>query len=245
MRPLVLLVMLAFAAGAAYAQDNATSSGGNETAAPGAGNETSDAPAPPQAVTFTLIGHATPTTYWEVEGLPGRNPTITVPAGAEVTFVVRQGAGESTPHNLKVGDHPVSTESIVAEGDEFVYRFTAPASGGVTYVCVIHGSAMSGTVRVQAAGQSQEPGEEEQVNGATVSLKEVAPDATCDRQIPAIVTRNTVGGRTLDDYKASCVQTEGAGGPQDHPADLVIPLSFLAMGLGVAGLVWVHKHYKP
>ncbi|HEX2022157.1 MAG TPA: hypothetical protein VHH36_05550 [Candidatus Thermoplasmatota archaeon] len=253
MRPLVLLLVLVLMAGAAYAQNDSASTNGTTNATANAtmqeGNATGDgdaqAPAGPQTVRFVLIGHESPT-QWEVEGMAGRNPMLTVPAGAEIVFTVRQAPGETTPHNLQVGSGPVSKESVTNPGDEFEYAYKAPESGTFRYVCQIHGSAMAGTIRVQSASEPQPGGDaEETINGETVSLKQIAADAACDREIPAIVTRQVVGGPTVADYAAGCVQTTGDEKPAAHPADLVLPLTWGAIALGVVGLVWVHKSYKP
>jgi hypothetical protein len=106
---------------------------------------------------------------------------------------------------------------------------------------------MGGTIQIQSEGAPTETpaGEAETITGETVSLKSVAPDAPCDKQIPAIVTREIVGGPTIADYVASCDTSTATAERAPHAADYAIPISFALVALGIAGLVWVHKSYKP
>ena len=256
MRLVALLVILLLAAGAALAQDDPAAGGdgaaGNNTATDGAdGNATEDGgeetPQPTGPVRITLVGHADSGFYWTSPDHPGRNPRIQIPPGAEVIVTAQQAEGETTPHNLKVGAQPAS-EIFSEPGSSITYTFTAPESGSLVYICVIHGTPMSGTFVVQGAGGGGDAGgggENDTINGATVRLKDVFPSAQCDRDIPAVATRDTVGGKTLADYAADCVQSADSGEPTDHPVDLLLPLSWLLIGLGVVGVVWVHKYYKP
>lgn len=268
--PWLVLLVLALAPGMALAQDggsstnatntsdaNATATdgaaGGNETAADG--NETPadgegaapEEPAQPQAVELVVLGHQDGSAfYFTVEGYEGRNPTISVPAGAEVTIRFSSASGF---HNIQVQGNPASPYVDESAG-EIVYKFTAPESGSVAYWCVPHrGSGMQGTIRVQAAGGGSDAGGEGDggITGESIDLGQYDP-ACAGTRVPAIVADNVVGGPTLQDYIQRC-QSAGGGEVQQvddsHPADLVIPGSFLLIALGVVGVVWVHKYYKP
>lgn len=256
--PWLVLLVLQIAAGAAIAQDggnttdttNATPADGNETAA-GDANETGgepEAPAAPQQVEIRMFGHQEGSSfYWTVEGYNGRNPTLTLPAGAQVTVRVSSASGF---HNLQVEGNPASP-FFDEDAGEVVYTFTAPESGSITYWCVPHkGSGMQGTIRIQGAGgdAGAGAGEGEEFAGETIDLGQYS-DACEGRKAPAVVAENVVGGPTLDDYIARCTQAEGEAqvqtGPPPHAADYVIPASFVLMALGIVGVVWVHKYYKP
>jgi PGF-CTERM protein len=82
------------------------------------------------------------------------NPPLTVPAGAQVTITAKQGPEGDVPHNIKVGDGPVS-DTFEAAGDAVTYPFTAPASGSVPYICTIHPTTMKGNVQVAGSATTQ------------------------------------------------------------------------------------------
>lgn len=268
--PWLVLLVLALAPGAALAQDagttnatntsstnttapeggatggNATATDGNETAA--GGNETApDAPAAPQEITLKVVGYQEGSAfYFTVEGYEGRNPTLSLPAGAKVTVLLTSASGF---HNIQVTGSPASPFVDESSG-EITYTFTVPESGSITYWCVPHrGSGMQGTIRVQSAGGAPAEGEgdSDSITGETVDLGQFDP-ACAGTKIPAAVAQNVVGGPTVADYIAKC-KAAGGGEVQEvdnsHPADLVIPGSFLLIALGIVGVVWVHKYYKP
>lgn len=251
--PLVLLVALSLALPVSAQDGNETGGDGNDTATDDGGNQTDGGaadggdgggePAQPQEVRIELVAAQSGGNWvWEVDGRV--NPPLEAPAGATVIFRAC-GGGSVVPHNLKVGDGPTS-ENFDGE-DCIEYEYTMPESGSVEYVCLIHANTMKGRLRVAAAdggaGDGGEGDAGEDIQGETIDLGQY--DAACQgRLAPAIVTQNVVGGPTLQDYVSACAQSEG---PVDdsHPADLVLPGSFLLIGLGVLGIVWVHKYYKP
>lgn len=254
MRALLVLVALLLVAASAYAQDDATTTPAtNET--PDA-NETSDAggeaPAAPEPVTFTLVSRNAGGFHWVLEGQTQRNPALTVPAGAEVTINIVNGDG--IPHNLAVAGLG-KTPTIGNEGDTASLKFTAPASGSIQYVCEIHPADMRGSVRIQSAGGGGNQGggeqSQEEINGPTVRLGDVAPGVPsecADRQVPAIVAEGLIGTPTVRDYVDRCLNPQAGeeeAVPPPHPADYVIPISWGLIGLGVVGVVWAHRYYKP
>lgn len=266
MRAFLLLVALLLAAASASAQDGNTTSPdgaspgeGNATAgegdATGEGNATGEAPADagPKKVAFTLVSQNMGGRFiWVLEGQTAANPPLTVGPGDEVTITIVNGDG--IPHNLGIRgvDGEPKTPTIANEGDTQTLTFTAPESGTLTYVCLIHPETMRGTIRVQAAGAAPAPGagDDPAIEGPTVTLGEVGsgvPAECADRPVPAIVADQVIGGPVPSDYVSRCLNPDGpvVAGPPPHPADYVIPISWLLIGLGVAGTVWVHKFYKP
>lgn len=233
----VLAILVAISP-AILAQENASSN--NSTT-----NETPTTPPEPAGpVEITILGQGGEGTFWwTVEGYEGRNPTLSVPTGAEVTFHFETITG--AVHNLKVGDLPVS--KAIAEGAAPIdYVWTAPETdGSVVYICTIHGKAMSGTINVGAApapGGGEGAGA---ITGETIDLADVGHPECAGVRIPAIVT-STVGGPTVQDYADRC-KTSGpsTAGRESHPVDYVIPGSVVLIGLGIVGVVWVHRYYKP
>jgi hypothetical protein len=212
-------------------------------------NNTTSAPAPAGPITISLEGHGdNGQFFWTLAGQSDHNPTITVQPGQQVTFHV---TAVSSVHNFKIGDNKPT--SPISEGDSVDVSWTAPAAPGtVTYICTIHGQQMSGTIQVgNPAGGPQTSGGvgDGEIVGSTVRLgdyyKDPALTPTCaDEKIPAIVTRGVTGGPTLSDYAKWC---ETGGNPPRPPssADFVIPISFGVIGLGVLGVVWAHRVYKP
>lgn len=358
MRVVPVLILALLAAPFALAQDNAT---GNQTATPTA------TPTEAGPITFNVQGHADGTDYyWTVEGQNGHNPTLSVPPGAKVTFHVSSVSGV---HNFKVGSEKVS--DVINEGESVDAEWTAPASGEATYICEIHGAAMSGKIRVGAAtggapapaaqatpaptaitviahadgsdyywtvegvagknptlvvapdaditvtvknsgdqthnfgvgvtdkasdyvntaadvvtftfhsgaeGQSSEyfcvPHKGLGMKGVLKFAKEIAPapsggggdltgninggstdlgqfDPACaGMTIPDASANKEIGGPTIPDYVQRCkdikagVQTDSEARAPSN-ADYVIPISIVLIALGIVGVVWVHKFYKP
>lgn len=245
---LVLTLALALATPLALAQEN----GSNET---GPANETDDAPpdtptqSEPGAVAFTLLGFAEGGEFWWEDEEGNRNPTLRVPAGAEVTITARSVSGF---HNVHVEGFGPS--DYFSDGEETTYTFTAPASGTLPYWCDPHRSAgMAGRVVVEGSGDGTGDGgggfqgESPEVNGPAVDLGDLGYPECAGYMIPRATADDAVGGPSVSDYVELCrsggeaVQTERAS----HPADYAIPLSFVLIVLGVAGVAWVHRKYQP
>jgi len=221
--------------------------------APAAGGEAAPAPTP-APTSFTIIGHDDGGTYyWTLEGDSARNPTITVQPDADITVTVKNSG--STPHNFGVGDDKKGSDYVNSPSDTATYTFHSGAEGAsVKYFCVPHGpSGMTGTIKFakevapkaapSAGGTSGALGTGP-INGGAVELGDPAcPGA----QIPQATEAGEIGGPTKADYQTRCEK-----GPQgdDAPraasgADYVIPLSFGLIALGIVGVVYVHKYYKP
>lgn len=189
--------------------------------------------------------------WWTVEGIEGRNPTVPIPPSTEITLRVRNAG--STTHNLQV-QGATASEYVNAPGDEVVYKFTSPASGSVPYWCVPHKTAgMGGNFRVVVPGEAPAGGggaEQEEFAGPAVRLGDVLPAAAgtpcADLMIPAAAT-DRIGGGTPADYLKRCLNPQGDAeeAPGPHAADYVIPLSWALIALGIVGVVWVHRSYKP
>lgn len=264
MRVVALLVFFVLATGAAWAQSDNTTTGdgaaaGNDTAT---GNDTTTGndtpvddggdtpPAAPDCPTeITLLG--LDDLAWHLPEGGRANPPLNVCPSADITFTIIVPDTEGIPHNFAVQapDAPAPTTTLSA-GDETTYVWSAPESGSFVYICTIHPQTMKGTVTAGApatggGGSSEGDDTTGAINGPSVQLKQIAPNAPCDKEIPAIVARDTVGGPTANDYVESCVQTAESEAPADHAADVVLPLSFAAVAIGVLGMVWVHKYYKP
>lgn len=117
---------------------------------------------------FTLNGHTENGANWWTEGdSTTKNPTLEVPAGADITVTVSAKTGT---HQFKVGD--AASSAILNEGDAPVtYTFKAPASGNVQYECPIHLTDMKGQFHV-AGSTTEEPKKSPgtQVVGVVVAL---------------------------------------------------------------------------
>lgn len=218
---------------------------GNETNATNGTNQTPTEPtAPAGPLDVNLEGHQEGGSFfWRIAGDSKNNPTITVAPGQQVVFHVKSVTGV---HNLAVGDQAVSP--VVAEGDSLDYAWTAPTTpGAVVYICKIHGAAMSGKVQVgEAAGGGGGAAEGGAITGEAIDMADVGHPECAGYKIPAIVTQHVTGGPTVDDYAKLC-KTGGstASARPPHPADYVIPISFGLIGLGIVGVVWAHRFYKP
>jgi plastocyanin len=85
-----------------------------------------------------------------------KNPTLTVPAGKEVTINLENDgsaihnmrfAGEDKKYNTS--DDAVSKPDIVAAGQKAVLVFTAPGAGTYAYQCDFHPTDMLGEIKVE------------------------------------------------------------------------------------------------
>ena len=242
---LLLSVVLAFAP-AVLAQGNETNATNQTGETPaGSANATQNQTAPAGPLEISLEGYQENGAFWwQLAGQSQHNPTITVAPGQQVIFHVKSASGL---HNLAVGDQAAS--KVIPEGDQLDYAWTAPTTpGSVVYICKIHGAVMSGKVQVgeaePAGGGGQQGGE---VSGDAVDLGTLGHPECAGYKIPAIATRHVTGGPTVDDYVKACKSggASTASARPAHPADYVIPISFALIGLGVVGVVWAHRFYKP
>lgn len=249
---------------------NATTTSGvtNGTADNGTANNTTTTPAAPAGpLDVNLEGHGdNGVFYWEIAGQTSHNPLIQVEPGQQVTFHVTTVSGAA--HNLKIcaneaadaclSDSAIKPSAVISEGNELDVTWTAPDKDGfATYICTIHGTTMSGRIQVGKAASPSTTGGGDftgSIAGDTVNLGDVytggdLPDACKTMKIPAIVTKSTsskpiTGGPTVSDYAKWCI----VGGNPPRPAsgaDYVIPVSFAVIGIGVLGIVWVHRYYRP
>jgi hypothetical protein len=252
-RALLFLVALAMAAAPALAQEGNAST--NESAG-GSGAAGGDAPAAPQAVSFTLVPlNAGGDWVWALEGQSRPNPPLVVPPGAQVTLVLKQTeASAGTPHNLQVSTAPPQkTPNVADPGETQTITFTAPSGAGtMSYVCLIHAASMKGIIQIRTAeAQGGGSGAWEQFDGPTVPLGQVDPGAPAEcaaNPVPAVLESHVIGAPVPSDYVLRCTNPDAATAAPArpaHPADWVIPLSWGLIGLGVVGVVWVHKFYKP
>lgn len=250
MRLLAILLLALSLSATALAQDN-TSAGDTGTAdgsEADATNGTEDAPAEPAApagpLEIVIEAHTTGGSgYFTIEGQTARNPTLRAAPGQEVRITLK-GTDEGV-HNFCVGPGKC-TAYVTAAGETQTLTFTAPETGSLEYYCQPHRSGgMKGTLAVgDAPADDGGAGEEGSISGETVDLSQYDP-ACAGRVAPAIVTQGIVGSPTLDDYIAGCKPATAGAVADKHVADYVIPLSWLLIGVGTVGVVWVHKYYKP
>lgn len=241
MRLLALLLLALSLAASAAAQGNET----NET--PSA-NETAEPAAPAGPLELVLETHTAGSGgYFTVAGDSARNPTIRAAPGQEVRVTLR--ATDGGFHNFCVAADQC-TEYVTAAGQEATLTFTAPESGTIEYYCLPHRSAgMLGTLAIgdgAAApdGDAGAGGEGGAITGDTIDLGQYDP-ACAGKVAPAAVAEGVVGAPTLQDYIDACSPQEGPVVVQQSGADYVIPISWALLGVGVLGVVWVHKYYKP
>lgn len=246
-RLLVLaLLALTFAATAA-AQDNTTGNETNETA-PDANATPTDAPAEPAGpLSITLETHTQGGGgYFTFQGETAKNPTLRVEPGQEVTVTIV--ATDEGVHNFCFGDAKTCTSFVTAAGETQTITFRAPESGTIEYFCSPHkGAGMKGNVAVGAADVDtgdDAGGEESAISGETIDLGTYSP-ACAGKVAPAQAAEGIVGMPTLQDYIDACTPQEGPVETSKHAADLVIPISWGLIAIGIAGVVWVHKYYKP
>ena len=105
----------------------------NETAATAAPIPTTAAVTVGAGIVFTSVRNAT------------SNPAVdTVAVGGKVTWTWASG---SIPHSvLSTGSPSFTSSSIMSSGS---YSFTFPTAGTYSYVCAVHGAAMSGIIVVR------------------------------------------------------------------------------------------------
>lgn len=251
--PLAILVLFLTLSLSAVAQDNETTSNnataGDNTTSDGnatdAGNDTNEtpteppAPAGPRTIVLEGVAEGGANFFRGEDG--SRNPVLTVEPGQEITFQFKVVSGA---HNLHI--ETGEKTAILSEGDDATLTWTAPAEGGtVQYWCDPHKSVMKSTIQVGGAPDGGNGGGDEgEITGATVDLGRFDP--SCEGRVaPAIVTQDIVGAPTLADYIAGCKPSTTTEERATHAADFVIPLSWALIGLGIVGVVWVHKYYKP
>lgn len=240
MRLVVLSLLAISLAASAAAQENTT----NETTE--TNESTPDAPAEPAGpLAITLETHtAGGGGYFTLEGQTARNPTIRAAPGQQVTVTLK-GTDEGV-HNFCAGPGKC-TPFVTAAGDTQTITFTAPESGTLEYYCQPHkGAGMKGTITTAApdSGGDTGGGDEGAISGETIDLSQYSAD--CQGKVaPAQAAEGIVGMPTLQDYIDACKAKTETQGKAAHPADLVIPLSWGLIALGIVGVVWVHKYYKP
>ncbi|HET6404778.1 MAG TPA: plastocyanin/azurin family copper-binding protein, partial [Candidatus Thermoplasmatota archaeon] len=183
--------------------------------------------------------------YFTLQGQSQRNPTIRAAPGQ--TVIITIVGTDNGVHNICIPPREC-TAFVTAPGETQTLTFTAPESGTIEYYCAPHRAAgMRGNVAIGAPGGGdggQGGGDEGTITGATIDLGQYSP--ACQGKVaPAIVTQGIVGAPTLQDYIDACTPQEGEVEVAKHGADLVIPISWALIGLGVFGVVWVHKYYRP
>lgn len=236
MRALLLLLAALALASPALAQDTNGTATGNETAAT---NETaSEEAAGP--LTVVLEGHQDgAATYFLDPATGAKNPTIQAKPGQEVRITLRVVSGF---HNLNV-DNKAKSKIIGPDAEETV-SFTMPESGTLQYWCDPHKTqGMAGRIALEGAAPGG-GGEQGAITGETVDLGQYGA-ACAGRVAPKAATEGIVGMPTLQDYIDACTAREGPVVQAKHAADYVLPASWLLIGLGIVGVVYVHKYYKP
>lgn len=241
MRLLVLILLSLSLAASAIAQD-----AGNETTnqtgdAPGAGAAAPE-PAGPVTVHLEALQEGS-ALFFRVAGETQRNPTLTFQPGQKVTFVVKTLSGV---HNLNVGGE--AETAFMGEGEEATVEWTAPETPGtLEYWCDPHKTGgMRGRIQVGAAPEpAPGGGGDEDISGDTIDLGQHDP-ACVGRRAPAAAAEGIVGLPTLQDYIDACKpRSEGPVVQAKSAADYVIPASWALIAVGLVGVVWVHKYYKP
>lgn len=249
----VILLGLALALPFAAAQDAGqppVNDSTNESATTDA-NETAPEATPAGPVSIVLTGHGEGGAFFfTLEGDSKKNPTLTVAPGSEVTVTLKTISG--AVHNFCTDASGTKTcTKLVSEGDEASITFTVPAeAGSFEYWCDPHrSSGMKGRIVVGTAtgGGGAPAGGGEEFAGETVDLGDLGYAECAGTKVPRATADKTVGGPTLNDYVERC----HAGGETvtqtraKHAADYVIPGSIVLIGLGIVGVVWAHRAYKP
>jgi hypothetical protein len=243
---LVVLLALSFSTSAlAQEAPPANETPANETPAEGSETPAEGEPAAPAGpIEIILEGvQEGSALYFRIPGETQRNPTLTVQPGQVVKFTLRVTSGV---HNLNVGG--AAKTPILSEGEEASFEWTAPTEPGVVeYWCDPHKTAgMRGRIQVGAAAPAG-GGEEGQISGDTIDLGQYSA-ACAGKKAPAAAAEGIVGLPTLQDYIDQCSAAQGEVNEpvrEKHVADYIIPLSWLLIGVGIVGVVWVHKYYKP
>lgn len=245
MRALLVLLVFLMVPAVAVAQDNATSNTtSNTTEANATSNETpvQATPATPAGpLEITIVGHSEgAANYWTLEGQTARNPTIEVEPGQKIIFHIKAASGS---HNVKIADLP--TSAIFDEtSDVITIEWTAPATpGSVKYICLLHGAAMSGTIKVGAA--SSGPASGSGAPGGDIIGETIDIPGCPGGKVPAVIGEGVTGAPTMDDYVKKCQSGDATEARAASGADYVIPVSFGLVAVGIVAVVWVHKSYKP
>lgn len=113
-----------------------------------------------EKVTFTLESSLDGGMHYrgvggEIDGVV--NPTLTVPAGAEVEIVFVNGDG--TLHDLSIEGLALATSQFSEQGATESLRFTAAAGGSYAYFCTVPGhrqAGMEGKIVVEGEAASTE-----------------------------------------------------------------------------------------
>lgn len=244
-RAFLVGLLLAIAAPVLAEGNNSTATNATSTNASTNGTTTSPSNQSAAPIEFTLEGHQdNDGLYWTLAGKTEKNPTLSVQPGQHVTFHLKSTTGL---HNFKVAD--LKATPPFGEGDTVPdVAWTAPATvGSVTYICAIHGTVMSGKILVGSAPSAggSDAGGAGNITGATIDLGDVGYPQCAGVKVPAIVEKHVTGGPTLGDYAANCHGGAASAGRPSSQADLVIPVSIGLIGLGIVGMVWVHRAYKP
>lgn len=250
----LLLGLSLLVGGPAVGQDANETAANESTANETAVNETggdAGTPAAPEPLTIVLTGHGEGGSFFfRLEGQSANNPRLVVRPGQEVTVTLKTVTGAIHNFCTEASGQRACT-TLVSEGDEASVTFTAPqAPGSFEYWCDPHrGSGMKGTLVVAAEGSDAGGGDAgggEQFAGETVDLGDLGYPDCAGTKIPAASAQKAVGGPTVSDYVQKCRTGDSGGqGRETHPADYVIPGSFALIALGVVGMVWVSRRYRP
>jgi plastocyanin len=202
------------------------------------------APAP---IVVEIEGHVDGSSFYFVKaGETAKNPTLTFLPGQQVTFKFTVVTGS---HNLHISDG--GKTAVLNEGDASVtLEWTAPTeAANLEYWCDPHkASGMKGRIIVaeaSAAGSDGVPAGE--IGGDTLDLGAAFPNnpACQGKKASSLVDEAIVGIPKLQDYDNPACTTGYTPPKPKHVVDYVIPLSWGLIGLGIVGVVWVHKYYKP
>ncbi|HEX2022733.1 MAG TPA: hypothetical protein VHH36_08460 [Candidatus Thermoplasmatota archaeon] len=110
---------------------------------------------------FTLVGKED--SKWYLDGAGAANPTLTACPSSAITFTVRTEG--SLPHNFQVQNGPEATATL-GDGEEATYTWNSGAAGSsATYVCLLHGTGMSGRINVAQTAGAATGGDEKKSPG--------------------------------------------------------------------------------
>lgn len=215
--------------------------------------ESGEPPTPAGPVSLTLVTHTEGGGgYFTLEGQTQRNPALNVPPGVEVTITLIAGDSNGV-HNFCYKDANTCTDYVQNEGDRQTLTFTSATSGSADYFCLPHRAAgMTGKIVVQTSGGQTPGGDDgqdgEAISGETVDLGDLGYPECAGTPIPAIATRGVVGAPVVRDYVEQCQQAASGGPPTEikrRSSDYLVPVSAVLIALGVVGVVWAHRWYKP